>query len=170
MREPSPPRVDGRFGMSVRSRNALRVCSRRGSARHLWPRAFDRRNTRAPQALHSVHLFVLIWLCSAERRERFAWGCRSFLVCTPLAPDELGQPFLVEDGHRRHGTDSQELRRNIPPSRAPSCDAIGDYRLICRDVVRRYVLDGDLLLASASVVVEPFGQHHDGTCRFIGKL
>ena len=61
--------------------------------------------------------------------------------------------FPVEDGHRRHGTDSQELRRNIPPSRAPSCDAIGNYRLICCDVVRGHVLDGDLLLSSPPVVV-----------------
>jgi hypothetical protein len=28
--------------------------------------------------------------------------------------------------------------------------------------------DGDLLLASASVMIEPFRQHHDGTGSFVG--
>ena len=32
-------------------------------------------------------------------------------------------------------------------------NAIGNNRLICRDVVRSHVLDGDLLLPSASMVV-----------------
>ena len=49
-------------------------------------------------------------------------------------------------------------------------NAIGNNRLICCDVVRGHVLDRDLLLASASVVVEPFRQHHDRACRLVGKL
>jgi hypothetical protein len=139
--------------------------------RATWLHAFDRRDSRAPQALDSAYLIVSIWLGSVARRGRFAWGCWSFVFYTPPAADELGQPFLVKDGHRRHGTDNQELRRNIPPpSRASSCDLIGDYRLICRDVVRGHVLNGDLLLASASVVVKPFGQHHDRPCRLVRKL
>ena len=49
-------------------------------------------------------------------------------------------------------------------------DAIGNDRLICRDVVRGHMLDGDLLLAAASVVVEPFRQHHHGAGRLIRQL
>ena len=35
-------------------------------------------------------------------------------------------------------------------------DAIGDDRLVCCDVVRGHMLDGDLLLAATAVMVEPF--------------
>ena len=48
---------------------------------------------------------------------------------------------------------------HIAPSGVSCCYAICDYRLICRDVVRGHVLNGDLLLSPASVVVEPFGAH-----------
>jgi hypothetical protein len=51
---------------------------------------------------------VWIWPCSEARRGRFAWGCRSFLIRTSPAPEELGRPFQGEDRHRR-----QERRRNI---------------------------------------------------------
>ena len=64
---------------------------------------------------------------------------------------------------------SQESRRRGIAAGAGS-DTLGDDRLICRDVVRGHVLDGDLLLASASVVVEPFGQHHDRPRRLVRKL
>ena len=56
------------------------------------------------------------------------------------------------------------------PECAPSCYTIGNYRLISCDVVRGHMLDGDLLLASAPVVVEPFGQHHDRPRRLVGEL
>jgi hypothetical protein len=49
-------------------------------------------------------------------------------------------------------------------------NAIGNNRLICCDVVRGHVLDRDLLLASASVVVEPFGQHHHRSRGLVRKL
>ncbi len=59
---------------------------------------------------------------------------------------------------------------HIAPSGVSCCYAICDYRLICRDVVRGHVLNGDLLLSPASVVVEPFGQYHDRPCRLVGEL
>jgi hypothetical protein len=47
----------------------------------------------------------------------------------------------------RVGTGGQECRRrDIAQSGAPSCYALRDYSLICGDVVRGHVLDGDLLL------------------------
>jgi hypothetical protein len=65
---------------------------------------------------------------------------------------------LVEDQHGYLGTGGQVHRRcDIALSGAPSGYAIRNYRLVCCDVVRGHVLDRDLLLASASVVVEPLG-------------
>ena len=49
-------------------------------------------------------------------------------------------------------------------------DTLGNYSLIRGDVVRGNVFHRDLLLASASMVVEPFRQHHDRPCRLVGKL
>ena len=50
----------------------------------------------------------------------------------------------------------QQSRRCDIAGAAACSDAIGNERLIRRDVVRGHVLDGDLLLPSASVVIEPF--------------
>ena len=44
------------------------------SAPHFLLHAFDRRDSRVPQALHKAYLIVLIWLCNEARRGRFAWG------------------------------------------------------------------------------------------------
>ena len=139
--------------------------------RHRGHRASDKRDNLARQANGRAAPCALIWLGTVERHCIGAWGCRSF--CFPISPRsyEIRQPCLAEKRHRHLGTSGQERRgRDIAPRGAPSCDAIGDYRLICRDVVRGHVLYRDLLLTSASVVVEPFGQHHDRPCRLVGKL
>jgi hypothetical protein len=68
-------------------------------------------------------------------------------------------PYLVEDRHR------VGIGRHLGPRRCDSAGRFGSYApgdncLIRRDVVGGDVLHGDLLLASASVVIEPFSQHH----------
>ena len=128
--------------------------------RHRGHRASDKRDNLARQANGRAAPCALIWLGTVERHCIGAWGCRSF--CFPISPRsyEIRQPCLAEKRHRHLGTSGQERRRRDRGSAACS-DAIGDYRLICGDVVRGHVLDGDLLLASASVVVEPFRQQHD---------
>jgi hypothetical protein len=122
-------------------------------ARHLWLHAFDRRDSRAPQALDSAYLIVSIWLCTEARRGRFAWGCRSFLVCTPPAPEELGQPILVEDGHRRHGTDSQELGHD------PMTGAQASYlKTLCEQAGTPEAYDDNLTKAEASKMIDEMRQ------------
>jgi hypothetical protein len=53
---------------------------------------------------------------------------------------------------------------------AARCDTIGNDCLICRDIVRGHMFDGDLLLASAPVMVEPLGQQHHRSGSLIRKL
>jgi len=75
------------------------------------------------------------------------------------------------DGHFdfHFGIGSQERRRyGIPPG--TSSDTLGNDRLICRDVVRGHMLDGDLLLAATAMMVEPFGQQHHRPRRLVGEL
>jgi hypothetical protein len=44
------------------------------SARHLLRHAFDRRDSRVPQALYKAYLIVSIWRDTEVRHGRFAWG------------------------------------------------------------------------------------------------
>jgi hypothetical protein len=78
-------------------------------------------------------------------------------------------PYLVHDWHKWLGTGSKERGRRGVATGAGS-DTLGNDRLICCDVVRGDVLDGNLLLASATVVVKPFGQQNHRSRCLVGKL
>ena len=64
----------------------------------------------------------------------------------PHCPDRL-----IADRDRRLRTSGQESRRRDIATGTTRRDAIGNDCLIRRDVVRGYMLHGDLLLASAPV-------------------
>jgi hypothetical protein len=85
-------------------------------------------------------------------------------------PYWIRQPCLVEDGHGRLGTSGQEGRRRDIASGAARCHTIGNDCLICRDVGRGHMLDGDLLLPSTAVMVEPLSQQHHRLRCLIRKL
>jgi hypothetical protein len=61
----------------------------------------------------------------------------------PSPPYRIRQPCLVEDRHRHHRTGSQEIGRNDIANPTAGGEAIGDNRLIRRDVVRGDMLDGE---------------------------
>ena len=82
-----------------------------------------------------------------------AWGCRSFQFLPPPGLNQLRLEYL------RNGDWRIALE-----CRGRGGDVFCNYRLVG---INGDVLDGDLLLASASVVVEPFRQHHDGPGRLI---
>jgi hypothetical protein len=70
----------------------------------------------------------------------------------------------------RAESDTERGRSHIATGAGTGVDALGDDRLIWRDVVGGDVLDGDLLLAPAPVVVAPFGQQHHRARHLVGKL
>src|SRR3954452_21006747 len=98
--------------------------------------------------------FFSTWLCSAVRRGHFAWGCRSFRLLPPPGLDQLRLAYL-RDRDRGIALERRRLGR----------DVFCNNRLIS---INGDVLDRDVLLASASMVVEPFCQHHDCPCCLIG--
>ena len=127
--------------------------------RHRGHRASDKRDNLALQANGRAAPCALIWLGTAERHCNGAWGCRSF--CFPISPRsyDIRQPCLAGDRHGCLGTERR--RRETAPSRTPCCYAVGNYRLVSCDVVRSHMFDSDLLLPSAPVMIEPFGQHQN---------
>ena len=101
--------------------------------RHRGHRASDKRDNLALQANGRAAPCALIWHGTVERHCIGAWGCRSF--CFPISPRsyEIRLPCLADDRHGCLGT-GQESRRGDFAGFACS-EAIGNYRLICSDII-----------------------------------
>jgi hypothetical protein len=68
----------------------------------------------------------------------------------------MGEPYFIEHRHSRLRSESQEGRKRDVGAIAACRVASRNDGLLGRNVVRGHVFDGDLLLATASVVVKPF--------------